>query len=115
MAAVFAVRDVTLWPGIEGESFETFIKRYAGVIPALSHAKWYILKGDRGDQVGHFGLLFDYESMAVRDYYGGGVSSPIEVQEYWVSISDLILEWDQYGSSMGDRVPYTDYPVIAEF
>ena len=67
MAKVYGVTPLNLHPGVKGEDFERFwLEEYA---PLGQRLGWqsHILKGDQGERVGQYAVIWEIPSVESRD------------------------------------------------
>ena len=70
MAKVYGVIPVALRPGVKGEDFASFwLKEYA---PLGQRVGWqsHLLKGDRGERVGQYAVIWEMPSVESRESGG---------------------------------------------
>ena len=78
MAKVFGIHEVTLRPGVTEGEFERSMAEVAGKWPQLEGWTNYVVKGDRGEHVGRYLLIYAVESVEARDRYFPQAGTPSE-------------------------------------
>ena len=114
---MIALRKLKLKPNVSAEEFEKFAVKVAngeyGKIPGV---KEFIAKGERGDEIGNYIYVIEFDSKTSRDFYfpvpGTDTSkTSAEALKFLNSLTDQ-TEF----AKMADIVPtdqsYTDYVVL---
>ena len=113
MAKVFAIHYFDLKPGANAAAFEAYVA--ATPFPSLPGWKTHIVKGERGERKGKYGVIHEFDSVETRNHYfpaEGGEPSPEFLQ--LMSSPEMQAasqQWDSFAPSLGNTV-YTDYVVI---
>jgi hypothetical protein len=78
MAKVFGVHTIELRPGADEQEFKKLIREQ--LFPAGARLGWkgYILKGDRGERVGKYAVIWEIQSMEQRDRFYPALDQPTE-------------------------------------
>jgi len=107
---------IALRPGVKGKDFETFFKAEAAKLPFPEGWKWHLLKGERGERVGRYMVLFEIDSVETRDGYSPAEDafSP-EFEQFfnshpeWAGITE---KWGTLAHTPGGGTIFTDYVQI---
>jgi hypothetical protein len=67
MAKVFGIRPIELLPGVKEAEFERFMVEEGLQFPALPGETSYLVRGDRGEGVGKYLLITEFERVEDRD------------------------------------------------
>ncbi len=108
---VLGIHYYSLRQGIEMAEFERFIREEwfpsVNVVPGI---RLMIMKGDRGENVGKYLLVFEIDSIYARDYYFPEPNQPSEAFKSAQARCGERCEqvWNKFGS-MVERSEYTDY------
>lgn len=112
--AVMGFHEFTLRPGVDTAAFERFLVEEfarAGAY-AMPGAKPFFLKGDRGAHANGYGMLWMFESAAVRDRYfpapGSTSAEYVRLAKQWAGLKS---RFDRYVASWKPETQ-TDYRVI---
>ena len=118
MAKVFGIHEVELRPGVTAEEFERFLTQEYIPGAAPLPAGWQVsyLKGNRGERVGKFAILFEIASVEDRDRLftvGGEGSTEFQqwLQQQTAAQEALADKLSTFVTPPGET--YTDYEVIA--
>ena len=110
MSKVFSMHMIALKPGVKAEDFEKFVTE---VYPlrSLEGMKRYLLKGDRGDRVGKYLMMLEFESVEARDrlFPAPGEMSK-QAQQAFEAEAVAMEKWAAFATPVGDI--YTDYVVV---
>jgi hypothetical protein len=114
MAKVFGIHYIALQTGVKPEEFETFAAQRWSQLPSLPGLTTYLVKGDRGDRLNRYLLIFEFESKETRDRYlpAEGVASA-EMQQALAAAAPVLAEWTKYASFGGSPTIWTDYVALA--
>ena len=118
MGKVYGVHEIELNPGVSEESFVRFFnqelaKAYTGI-----GWKLMLLKGDRGQRLGKYAVLFEIESRQARDRFSPAQNVESEEAKRWDAehkqLSDsLHKKWTSFSpTDLGAHLQYTDYLVL---
>jgi hypothetical protein len=110
MGKLYGVHTVELKPGVTGEEVEQFARTLIAQMPPISGMRFALLKGDRGDHIGRYLWLIEFDSVEARDQLIPD-SGPTEVMLEWFAVVTPMLEgWRQYVTAIpGPETPHTDY------
>ncbi len=119
---IVAIRELTLKPDVKTEEFERFVNEeftptFEEQVPGV---KAYILRGERGDQKGHYSFALIFDSENTRDFYypfehGGEASVPKSAEKLWMPARQMIFEkLAGYVEDIGQKGGYTDYVVLGD-
>jgi hypothetical protein len=120
MGRVFKVFPVTLRPGVTVDEFERFLAEVWVEVMLAPGVKSYVLKGNRGVEVGRYRMVIEFDRVETRDLYytpegddtellkqlaAQGFSAPeaIRSEERWAEL--VTPDWAQ---------DYTDWELVAE-
>lgn len=112
-AKVYGMHMILLEPGVTGEQFERFFVEQ--VYPNWKVPGWEVslLKGDRGDREGRYLVLFEIDSVELRDRYAPEHDTlSEELQQHLEPLEEVLEEWQQLASVPGESTIYTDYYVV---
>lgn len=116
---VMAIRKIKLKQGTSEQTFNAFASKVAnneyGKVPG---AKFYIVKGERGDEVGTYLFVIEFDSKGTRDFYyptEGADSTQISADA-----RKLLLPWNGIAADFGKiaevvttgKLSYTDYVLL---
>jgi len=115
MTKVFALHEVELRPGVSAEAFETFFATQIGAEPIYPGWWAQLLKADRGERAGKYLVMFEIESLELRDrYFPTAGERSEEARQYTQQhpeIAAMFEKWSTLASPPGEI--YTDYIVVA--
>ena len=113
MSKAFGMHMFALKPGVKAEDFETFVTEEVYPLYSLEGSEVYVLKGDRGDREGKYLVMWEFESVEVRDRYfpSAGEMSP-EVQQLFESWAAAMEKWAAFATPL--ETIYTDYVVVGK-
>ena len=110
MSRVFGMHMIALKPGVKVEDFEKFVTEEVS-LPSLEGLKGYLLKGDRGDREGRYLMMFEFESVEVRDrYFPSPGEMSKEAQQAFEAEAVAMEKWETFATPLS--VIYTDYVVV---
>ena len=113
MSKVFSMHMIALKPGVNPEDFEKFVIEEMYPLPLVEGVKFYLLKGDRGDREGKYLVVYEFESVEVRNrYFPSPGEATKEVQQWFESSAVVIEKWATFATSLAVDVIYTDYVVV---
>ena len=69
MAKITSVHQSQLKPGIKPEDFEQAMREEIAKALDLRGAKFYLTKGERGEQVGDYLIMWEFESVEPECVY----------------------------------------------
>jgi hypothetical protein len=118
MAKVFGIHKVALRPGVKGEDFESFVRTSMPQLTISAGMKVRLLKGDRGDRDGKYLVLFEFDSVEVRDREAPLDASASPEAEAAAGTEDpafaqFAAQWLRFCFAVADPT-FTDYVVVAE-
>ena len=111
MAKVFGVHQFELKPGVRPEDFEQALRAEIAKARDLPGLKASLGKGDYGDQVGNYLLLWEGESVERRDAILPAPGQPSEERRRFVEATATL--WQTLDKMATRQAPFTDYVVIA--
>jgi hypothetical protein len=112
MAKVFGIHPLVLHPGVNADAFERFVREE---IQGLSFAgqKIAVLKGDRGDRLGEYLYMIEFESVEVRDrLFPHEKELAAETQAAVIALLPVLEKWGTFATPFNMSVS-TDYRVLA--
>lgn len=111
MPRVFGLHTIHLHSTVQAEDFEKFvIEEYLPALP-LSETpgmRIHLLKGDRGERVDKYMLMFEFDSLEMRNRYfpqPGQLSE--ELKSFVEPLRPLAMRWHAYSLRIK-----TDYVVL---
>ena len=114
MTKVFALHEVELRPGVSAEEFETFFATQIGSEPIYPGWWAQLLKADRGQRAGKYLIMFEIESVEVRNRYfptaGERSEEARQFTQQHPEIAAMFEKWSSLASPPGEV--YTDYIVV---
>ena len=114
MTKVFALHEVELRPGVSAEQFESFFATQIGAEPIYPGWWAQLLKADRGQRAGKYLVMFEIESVAVRDRYfpapGERSKEAQQFTQHHPKIAAMFEKWSSLASPPGEI--YTDYILV---
>ena len=118
MAKVISIHEIELRPGVTAEDFERFLtaEYLPGVAPMPPGWSVAYLKGDRAERAGKFAVLFEVDSVEVRDRFFTSSGEPSAELQYWrkqrtAAPEALEEKMHTFAAEIGEI--FTDYTVIA--
>ena len=114
MTKVFALHEVELRPGVSAEEFETFFSTEIGFEPL--YPGWWVqlLKANRGQRAGKYLVMFEIESIEVRDRYfptaGERSEEARQFTQHHPEIAAMFEKWSTLATPLGEV--YTDYILV---
>jgi hypothetical protein len=115
MPKVFAQHEIELRPGVSEEEFETFFATEIGSSPIYPGWWAQLLKADRGERAGKYLVIFEIESIEMRDRYfptaGERSEEAGQFTQQHPEIAAMFEKWGTLASPPGQV--YTDYIVVA--
>jgi hypothetical protein len=113
MSKVFGMHMIALKPGVKAEDFAKFVTEEVYPLPSLEGAEVYLLKGDRGDREGKYLLMYEFESVEVRDrYFPSPGEMSKEAQQVFESYAVAMEKWATFATPLD--VISTDYVVVGK-
>lgn len=111
MSKVFGMHMIALKPGVKAEDFEKFVTEEVYPLFSLEGTESYLLKGDRGDREGKYLVMYEFESVEVRDrFFPSPGEMSKEAQQLFESWAATSEKWDSFATPM-DAIS-TDYVVV---
>jgi hypothetical protein len=119
MAKIYGVHTISLRLGASAEEFERFVNEEVNGMSMYDGWKLMVLKGDRGDRVGRFLVLFEIDDVASRDRYAPADGSTTPETERFLQnhpeLQTIAERWSQFATPFWEGIDAaTDYAVIAE-
>ena len=115
MTKVFALHEVELRPGVSAEEFETFFATEIGSSPIYPGWWAQLLRADRGARAGKYLVIFEIESVGLRDRYFPTPGERSEEAQQFThqhpEIAAMFEKWSTLASPPGEV--YSDYIVVA--
>jgi len=106
MAKVFGIHTIELRSGVKDEEFEKYVLEEVAAL-TFEGCQIHLLKGDKGQRVGKYVLLFEIESVEARSRaFGAPGGPPVEYSEQVVKALEK-----RRALSMSS---FTDYVVVGE-
>lgn len=111
------LKDVKLKPGVDPADFERFVVRT--FVPEASRfypgAKFLVLKGDRGAEVGSYLFVLIFDTKEIRDLYFPAEGEPsaifMKIAEAYGGMDELRILYDEF-ARYADITERTDYAAI---
>jgi len=114
MTKVLALHEVELRPGVSAEAFETFFATEIGSGPIYPGWWAQLLKADRGARAGKYLVLFEIESLEVRDRYfptaGERSEEAWQFTQQHPELAAMFEKWSTLASPPGEV--YSDFTVV---
>jgi hypothetical protein len=114
MPKVVALHEIELRPGVSEEEFENFFATEIGSDPIYPGWWAQLLKANRGQRAGKYLVLFEIESIEVRDRYfpsaGERSEEARQFTQHHPEITAMFEKWSTLTSPPGEV--YTDYIVL---
>jgi hypothetical protein len=107
MPKVFATWIFTLKPGVSEEEFKRFVREWPLDPPTGTHPR--ILKGERGEGLGKYLMLNEFESLETRNSYFPARHTPVGEAEERMQRATM----QKFMSFIGERQD-ADWVVIKE-
>ena len=112
MAKIVSVRQFALKPGVKPVDFEQAMQTEIAKAPDLPGWKASLGKGDRGEQVGNYLILWEIESVERRDAIAPAPGQPSEEGRRWIEATAALWQiLNEMASPAWDV--HTNYVVIA--
>jgi len=118
MGKVYGVHEIELHPGVSEESFVQFFNQELAKAYTEIGWKLMLLKGDRGQRVGKYAVLFEIESREARDRFVPAHNVGAEEFKRWNAeykelFDYLYKKWASFSpTDLGAHQGYTDYLVL---
>lgn len=118
MTKVISIHEIELRPGVTAEEFERFLtaEYLPGVAPMPPGWSVTYLKGDRAERAGKFAVLFEMDSVEVRDRFfpnSGELSTELQYWRGQRTAAQEALEDKMHILAAEIGEIFTDYTVIA--
>jgi hypothetical protein len=111
MSTVFSIHNLEPRPGVSFADYEKVLLESLQFSQPLAGWKMHLVKGDRGDRKGRYAVIYEFDSVEVRNRYfpaeGGEVSQ--EVQQMMASLPTELAERFNALVAVMPGVIYTDY------
>jgi hypothetical protein len=107
MAKIYSVTPLDLHPGVKGEDFERFWLEEYALLGQRVGWQSHILKGDRGERVGQYAVIWEFPSVESRDRV-----EPVDGQFSEEGLRLLGPEFQTLNQKLDTFVtgwPFTDY------
>jgi hypothetical protein len=118
VARVIGIHNLGLRPGVQAETFETFIAENHHRIEDYPDWKFRLLKGERGNRLDQYVVLMEIASLAALDaFYPEPDIATDEAAKFAQAHRDtkqMYEEWKRLASFSGSPQIYTDYLAVAE-
>jgi hypothetical protein len=115
MAKVFGIHHLELKNGVDVAEFERIVSDEFNALPKLAGWESSIVKGERGNNVGQYMLIFEAASLETRnrDVPGDGRPFSPELQKWYDTSSPTFDKISSYLTTplFGGGV-FTDYVVV---
>jgi hypothetical protein len=114
MAKVFGIHQIELKDDANAAEFERIVSDEFNALPKLAGWERSIVKGERGDNVGKYLLIFEAESLERRNHDSpdGGPLSP-ELQKWYDTSLPMLDKLSSYLTTPLFRGGvFTDYVVV---
>jgi hypothetical protein len=113
MAKVFGIHHLELKPGADAAEFERIVSDEFNALPRFPGWQLSIVKGERGENVGKYVLLFEIESLETRnrDSPGDGTYSP-EGEKWRGTAAPTFDKLSSYLTTPLASGVFTDYVTI---
>jgi len=116
MAKVFGIHHLELKPGVDVAEFERIVSDEFNALPELAGWELSIVKGERGENIGKYVLIFEVESLETRnrDHPSGGTFSP-ELQKVFDTSSPTFDKLSSYLTTpLFKGGKFTDYVTVGK-
>jgi hypothetical protein len=110
-ATVLGIHHHTLKEGVSAQEFERFVAEELTplVNERMPFTRWMVMKGNRGDQVGHYISVYELNSVYLRDSFWNQDGSQTELfQEVYSACGECDDLWNRF-LDMTEETEYTDY------
>ncbi len=114
MAKVFGIHHLELKDDANVAEFERIVSDEFNALPQLAGWERSIVKGERGENIGKYVLIFEVDSLETRnrDHPGGGTFSP-ELQKWYDTSLPMLDKLSSYLTRPLFRGSvFTDYVVV---
>jgi hypothetical protein len=102
-------------PGITEEAFERFVREEWNALPPLRGVHFRVLKGVRGQRMGKYLWLFEWETVERWQETIPRPGEPsAEMRQYPAAIQALRDTFDTFATVPGGGSAFTDYAEIGE-
>lgn len=118
MGKVYGIHEIELHPGIDEESFAKFVNQELVKVYAEMGWKTMLLKGDRGQRVGKYAVLYEIENRGARDRMSPAHNVQSEESKRWFAehkelVDYLMKKWASFSpTDLAANLEYTDYLVL---
>lgn len=118
MGKVYGIHEIELHPGVDEKSLVKFFNQEFA--KAFVEAGWkaMLLKGDRGQRVGKYAVLYEIENRGARDRMSPAHNVQSEESKRWFAehkeqVDYLMKKWASFSpTDVGAHLEYTDYLVL---
>lgn len=114
---VLGIHHYSLKPGVDANAFEQFVVEQwspvvSGVTPGV---QLLLMKGERNAETGQYLLVFEIQSLYVRDYYWPTPGETTEAAEAAYARCGARCDkvWDQF-DEMVERTGWADYAALVK-
>jgi hypothetical protein len=116
MSKILGIHQILVHPGTNLDGFRQFIKNELSQM----YEPWKItlLKGDRGEKVGKYAIMFEIGSIEDRSRLSPAPHTSSEEDKKWKAdhrdlVEALMQKWDKFSSTdIQTHTEYTDYIVL---
>ncbi len=110
MGKVYGLWPLTLQPGVRADEFEQAAQRLIEQTPQVPGWRFTLLKGDRSEQVGHYQVLCEVDSLEARDRVSPASGLSEEGQQWYAAAQPILEQWRQYTTTVpGVDGSFTDF------
>src|SRR5687768_8923521 len=113
MAKVFGIHHLELKNAADAAEFERIVSDELNALPKLPGWEVSIVKGERGENIGKYVLIFEFESLEVRnrDLPGDGTMAP-DVQKFMDTNTPTFDKVSSYLTAPLGGGTFTDYVTV---
>jgi len=111
MAKIIGVHQFELKPGVKPEDFEQAMREEIAKALDLRGTRMYLTKGERGEQVGDYLIMWEFESVERRNEIFPVQGQSSEECQRWIEATASL--WQTLSKMTTRKTPFTDYVVIA--
>jgi hypothetical protein len=115
MGKVYGIHEIELNPGVDEKSFIQFFNHELAPFYGGSGWKLLLLKGDRGQREGKYGVLFEIVSREERDRWTPAQNVESEESKRYSEVHKDQIDylWNKWltfsPTNLGSHLEYTDY------
>jgi hypothetical protein len=114
MARLIGIHQVELKPGVTEEEFIEAVNAFYRIDQVEGPNGWFVapLKSNRGTEVGSYAILFEVESVEVRDRWMADDGPTELANQFAERHPEFWPAWDHVMSLVVESYPWNDYVIV---